>query len=410
MSDPRVQKGIRAAQSGKLKRAAEIFQAVLKSDPTNADALNFEGVVQHQLGKSERGISLIRKSIEYDPDNPNAHTNLGNVYKELDRHDDAEAAYRAALALDPINAITLNNIATVQRNSGDLDKAIATLREAIKIAPELAQAYHNLGICLHHNGQHAAAINAYRDSFRHGGGWSDPIRPATLLVTMGLHDEAEAILVDFLESNKNHEAAKFHLAAIRGEKQERASDEYVSKLFDGFAASFDGVLSKLGYNTPMRVAELVKEPARRAGGGQGDARSRLRHRPLRSADRALQVPAGRRRSLRQDDAARTNGAAATTNSSSRNYRPICAASVRAVATWRSAPTRWSISARLRNPLPASSASCGPAGSSSARSRNWKTKTRTTSSASPPGSNIPAAISRNWPRRTTSISVWSRNVI
>jgi predicted TPR repeat methyltransferase len=50
-----------------------------------------------------------------------------------------------------------------------------------------------------------------------------------------------------------------HLIAAYTEQDlpDRAADEYVRQLFDGFAASFDNVLGGLAYRAPQLVADRV---------------------------------------------------------------------------------------------------------------------------------------------------------
>lgn len=253
----KVAKGIRVMQTGNMKRAEEILKSAWKAQPNHPDALHFYGLIQHRLGRNKKAEGLLRKSVEIDPDNPSAHSNLGNALRMLGQDEEALECYRKALSLDPLHAQSLNNIATVHRGAGRFEDAIEALREALKIEPEMSEAYHNLGTCLSNAGQHKEALEAFTTSFRLGGDWIDPVRVAKLMFAFGRAEDAERILADYLERFPKHEGAKFQLAAIRGEKLDRASDAYVTAHFDDFASSFDIVLKRLDYRGPELVSEAV---------------------------------------------------------------------------------------------------------------------------------------------------------
>ena len=85
--------------AGRLSDAANVYQLVLQSDPTQVVALHFLGVVAHQMGRSETAVDLIKNALTIAPDYFAAHNNLGNVYIELGELDEAVACYREAVAV-----------------------------------------------------------------------------------------------------------------------------------------------------------------------------------------------------------------------------------------------------------------------------------------------------------------------
>lgn len=265
--DPRLQKAKRLAQSGKLKRAAEVFQAVLKSSPDDPDALHYYGIVLHQLDRPNKAMTAIKKSLGISPDNPHALNSLGNVLKVREDYAKAENAYAAALKIDPINGHCLNNLGTVQRLQGRMDEAITTLEEAVRLAPDLAEAHYNLANLYHNEGRHDKALNAFQQSFKLGGNWRDPVLYAKLLIAFDRRDEAAEMLVEFLKHKPSHKGTKHQLAAMRGETPKTTDEGYVAAHFDAFAESFDGVLKGLEYRAPELVVDAVSE---RLGTPAGD--------------------------------------------------------------------------------------------------------------------------------------------
>ena len=265
--DPRLQKAKRLAQSGKLKRAAEIFQAVLKSTPNDPDALHYCSIVMQQLGRPNKAMTLVKKSLSIAPDNPHALNSFGNFLKLREEYVEAEAAYSAALKIDPINAQCLNNLASIQKAKGEKSKAIASLEEAVRLAPDLAEAHFNLANLYYDQGRHDKALNAYSRSFKLGKNWRDPVFYAKIMVAIDRQDEAEEMLSEFLKHQPNHKGARHQLLAMRGETPKIADETYVADHFDAFAESFDGVLKGLDYNAPELIVNTVKD---RLGEATGD--------------------------------------------------------------------------------------------------------------------------------------------
>lgn len=261
MSAQKLQKGIRAAQKGEMKRAATLFEAVLKADPGNADALALSGAVAHKLGNSEKAIRRLSRAATLDPDNPGTHNNLGNVYKEIGRDTDAVTSYERALAMDPLDVACLNNYAVVQRNAGAFAASVRTLENAITLVPDMAELHHNLGRTLVSMERLDDAMAAFRKAMELAGEWADPLYVAKVLNGRGANAEAQAILAEHLADHPEDETARYYLGALRGEDVERAPDAYVTSVFDSFAASFDSTLSNLDYRAPSLVAEALAQHA-----------------------------------------------------------------------------------------------------------------------------------------------------
>ena len=255
----KMQRGIGYAQRGNTKRAAEQFQAVIKMDPKNPDALHFLGIIMHQRGRSDEAIRLICHSLAFAPDNANAHNNLGNVLNETGESEEAIASYRTALKHDPQNAESLNNLGVLLRNRGEFDEAIEVLSQAVEIQPTLAEAHHNLGQAYASKGQLFAASESYLKEFDLSGDWADPVRVAQIFVARVDLAEAERLLVDYLERHPEHSGAQFQLSAVRRDNVEFANEGFVTEQFDRFAASFDATLKRLDYRAPELVAGAVAE-------------------------------------------------------------------------------------------------------------------------------------------------------
>jgi len=151
-------------QAGRLDEAEQLYRQALVSDPEDADALHFLGVIAHQRGQNDVAIDLIGQAIALDPNYAEAHNNLGTALKGNGQIDEAIAAHRRAIALVPEYAEAYSNLGISLRDKGQFEEAIAACRQAIALTPALPEAHNNLGSALNGNGQFDEAIAAFRQA------------------------------------------------------------------------------------------------------------------------------------------------------------------------------------------------------------------------------------------------------
>lgn len=100
-----VAKGIQQAHTGHFSAAAQSYDAALKLDPNNTNALQFYGYLQIRQGNTDQAVSLLRHAVSTNPLDP-------------------WSRYNFALAL---------------YHSGDRDAAIDQLQQLVIFAPEFKQ-------------------------------------------------------------------------------------------------------------------------------------------------------------------------------------------------------------------------------------------------------------------------------
>ena len=183
LADPTVDQDFELAllchRKGQLKVAAPLYQAVLKRDPTRADAAHLYGLahiglgnlahgiealflslrikpgaieVEHDLGSAlisagqvERAIEQFHLVIAADSAHINAHINLGLALAATDRAIEAEGALVAALALAPDHAYAWYKLGRVRAALGDWDGALGAYEKCLHYDPEHHDARYNLG-------------------------------------------------------------------------------------------------------------------------------------------------------------------------------------------------------------------------------------------------------------------------
>ena len=248
-------------KNNELADAEDIYRKVLANFPDHPDALHFLGVLLHQKGESEAAIELIRKSIVLEPGQADVHSNLGIVFKAKGRIEEAMAAYRQAIALEPQHANAWSNLGILLKASGQITEAETAYRKAIEINPSHIDAYHNLGILLAGQRRTDEAVVCYCKVVTLNPQHAEARKLLALAYcTVGQRDKAIDIFERWCAEQPENPVARHMLAACSGnDVPKRASDAYVEKIFDDFAASFDAKLAKLSYRAPSIVAAVLTD-------------------------------------------------------------------------------------------------------------------------------------------------------
>jgi predicted TPR repeat methyltransferase len=258
--DEAVSVAIALQQAQQLAAAADIYETVLEVAPDHAGALHFAGVLAHQRARGDEAVALIERSLELEPERADWHSNLGIVLQDRLRLDDAIAAYRRAIALDPSHANSRSNLGVVLRAKGEVAEAESAYRAAIRIDPEHIDAYHNLGVLLNAQRRPREAALCFSKVITLRPKDSEARRLLALAhCTLGEVDKAVGIFEEWLEEDPDDPIARHMLAACSGrDVPPRASDAFVERTFDSFAATFDSKLAQLSYRAPALVTEMLE--------------------------------------------------------------------------------------------------------------------------------------------------------
>ncbi|MBS0341173.1 MAG: tetratricopeptide repeat protein [Proteobacteria bacterium] len=248
-------------REGRWEAAERIYRGLLERQAGNANATHFLGVLLNQRGHTAQALQFIRRSVALDPAVPDWHNNLGNVLLESGSVDEAASAYEEAARLAPGRADIQNNLGVLRREQKRLVESEAAYRRAIDIDPRFVDAHTNLGNLLHATNRDEAAMVSYCEALA--------LKPANVRArqalgmayyTLGRFEEAANVYAEWLRDDPESPEARHHLAACSGrEVPGRAPDDYVEKVFDGFANSFDAKLATLHYRAPELTAQLVAQ-------------------------------------------------------------------------------------------------------------------------------------------------------
>jgi len=246
-------------KEGELDAAEVLYRKVLDANPNHLDAIHYLGVLAYQYGDSDAAGRMLERVIAADPRHADAHSNLGMIRKAQGRLEAATAEYRRAIDLNPRHANAYTNLGVLLRAQGQIKESEAAYRRAIELNAGHAEAYHNLGVLLVGDRRIPEAVFCFCKATTLAPESTESRRMlAHAYAEIG--DRANAIRVarDWLALQPDDPIAVHTLAAVSGtEPPPRAADEYIERVFDDFAGTFDAKLTNLAYRAPQLVAGVL---------------------------------------------------------------------------------------------------------------------------------------------------------
>lgn len=137
---------------GDLKGALEIYEALLKEDPKNAELLHIIGVLYAQLNQEDLALHFLKKALKIEP-SAAIYNSLGNVLRRLRKSDEAIEAYHQAIALQSDYSAAYNNLGLMYYQQGKWDEAQKAYENALKFMPHFVDALLNFAILNAHFGR-----------------------------------------------------------------------------------------------------------------------------------------------------------------------------------------------------------------------------------------------------------------
>lgn len=117
------------------------YNAVLRNNPRDVDALIQIGIIYAKNGLYEFATNEFQRALTVDPRSSAAYNNGGNIHYLRGDYENALRAYRQAEQLDPGDAGIKINLALTQYRLGKLKEAVAKHTEAVALDDKVAQRY-----------------------------------------------------------------------------------------------------------------------------------------------------------------------------------------------------------------------------------------------------------------------------
>ncbi|HXX67561.1 MAG TPA: tetratricopeptide repeat protein [Polyangiaceae bacterium] len=130
--------GIKAFDAGNYADARSSFEAALKKNPRDYQALFDLGMACEKLQDKSAAERAYRAALEAKPDLDAASAELSALLIDEGRADEAIAVARAGLAKRPGSAALHENLGVATAAKGDQDQAVRELQLAVQAAPDQA--------------------------------------------------------------------------------------------------------------------------------------------------------------------------------------------------------------------------------------------------------------------------------
>jgi Predicted O-linked N-acetylglucosamine transferase, SPINDLY family len=147
--------------SGRIKDAINLCNAVLSKNKDNHIALNLLGIIYHQSGDNTAAIRCLTQSLKIKPDYPDANNNLGVVYRDEAKHLESAVYFHKAIESKSNYLEAYINLGNALQDLRQLNQAIELYRKALAINPEHPGLLSNLANALQEANRHHEAIECF---------------------------------------------------------------------------------------------------------------------------------------------------------------------------------------------------------------------------------------------------------
>jgi predicted TPR repeat methyltransferase len=249
-----------ALREGRLDLAQTELDRAIADAPEHAGLRKYRADLRRQLGDRVGATQDAAEAVILDRSDPAAKALLGLLLLDLGQSADAVRCLHEAVADAPANPSFREGLSSALVACGNEADAAATLAEGIAAAPG-SVALRNAAILL--------AVRRY--DFAAAVQWADDALAAGVadaclfglkghaLSSLGQHAEAADAYTEALKLRPDDPYVR-HLVAASGAVAgaERAPNEYLRAVFDGYADRFETHLISLGYRVPglIRAALL----------------------------------------------------------------------------------------------------------------------------------------------------------
>lgn len=168
-------KGLADHKAGNVNAALAAYNAILKKQPRQADALSLKGVALLGLGDAEAAVKFLILAAKRRPTDAIIWNDLGMAQEAMNDDAAAHESFNKAVAIDPVLPAALVNLARVALATGNFENALEQVDQAIKIQPAFVQAHNVRGLALQALDRPDDALAAFAAALAHS-----PVDPDAL--------------------------------------------------------------------------------------------------------------------------------------------------------------------------------------------------------------------------------------
>ena len=239
----------------KVPEAADAYRRAIALRENFADAHNNLGTTLVREGDEAAAEKEFRTALSIHPAHVEAHLNMGAIFEKREMLDEACAAYKKVIAACPNDPKAYGRLGEILWRQGRREEATAAIIQNTKMNPADPMAFVILAGIFWDQDRSEEAVEAYQSALqldpRHSGANQFLARILTILGRTGAASE---VWRRWLAADPENPIPRHHLAASEGrDVPARAADDFVVKVFDGFADTFDKKLEHLDYRAPQIV-------------------------------------------------------------------------------------------------------------------------------------------------------------
>ena len=125
----------------RLPEARKVDDEVLKTNPSDTEALIFKGEIQLRDGKAQDAEDSLQAALKNDPENAVAHYHLGTAFDQLGNMERAESEWRRAAQSQPDLLDAQRALAGLALRKSDMDALAQTASAIINLQPGSPEGY-----------------------------------------------------------------------------------------------------------------------------------------------------------------------------------------------------------------------------------------------------------------------------
>ena len=161
-----IEQARRLMAASQFDAAAEIYRAILDSDPAHFEATQAYSECMEKLGRWSHAIDSWTAALELKPSNRKAALGLAEAYRQAQCHHSALKAYQNVLADQPDQIFALAGKGETLRMMGFNDEAIRWFDAALQVKPEHLFALRGKASALNNLHRYNAAIPYWEDALK----------------------------------------------------------------------------------------------------------------------------------------------------------------------------------------------------------------------------------------------------
>ena len=147
---------------GDWVKAISLYEQILKSQPSNIDALYGASIAAIKLDNHPLAIALLSKAIKVNPNQWSVYALLGDVLMHIHDYEEAIVNFQLVLRVEPENTDVLLKCGNAWRSLKLYEMALECYQSLLQIEPDHLDGLYYAGVMLYFLNQYEAAFKKFK--------------------------------------------------------------------------------------------------------------------------------------------------------------------------------------------------------------------------------------------------------